>query len=86
MKPRWAQLVDRWQVDGHVGLTPSLLVGALREPSGAVLDAPACFAELRTLLESMRDGRLQYGKVVKIFECQELRQPVPWRFIRWGRP
>jgi hypothetical protein len=76
MNPTWARLVDRWQVEGHVGLTPSFLVGALREPPGAVLNAPASFAELRGLLDAMRNEPLQYGKVVKVFECQNLRQPV----------
>ena len=76
MNPQWARLVDRWQIEGHVGLTPSFLIGALREPRGVVLDAPISFAELRALLESMRDERLEYAKMVKIFECQNLRQPV----------
>jgi hypothetical protein len=76
MSPKWAQLVDRYQIEGHVGLTPSFLVGALREPPGIVRNAADSFADLRGLLESMRDDRAPYGKVAKIFECPNLRQPV----------
>jgi hypothetical protein len=51
-------------------------VGALREPPGTTKDAPTSFAELRALFESIRDERVRYDKIVKIFECPNLRQPV----------
>jgi hypothetical protein len=72
----WARLIEEWRRAGHLGLTPSMLVGALRTPPGSVASAPASFADLRNLLESMRDERLPSDRVVRIFECQNIFQPV----------
>lgn len=58
-----------------MGLTPSFLVGALRTPPGAVLDRESSLAELRALLESMRDESVG-SLVVRIAECPKLQQPV----------
>jgi hypothetical protein len=76
MIPRWAKLVDKWQQEGHVGLTPSFLIGALRTPVGAKQDARTGYTELGALLESMGNDRGPYGKVARIFECPNLLQPV----------
>lgn len=76
MTENWFQLLDRYQFEGHLGLTPAFLLGALRNPIGAVLDAEQSFADFRTLLESMRDEQPMQNKVVKIFECNNLGQPI----------
>jgi hypothetical protein len=72
----WARLIEEWRRAGHLGLTPSMLVGALRTPPGSIASAPASFGDLRMLLESMRDERLADDRVVRIFECQNIVYPV----------
>lgn len=76
MPPKWARLIEQYQTDGHVGLTPAFLVGALREPYGAPASADRSLCDLRALLESMRDDSASYGRVARVFECQNILQPV----------
>ena len=72
----WARLLQQQQDDGRLGLTPSFLVGALRRLPGAILGNDHGRSELSALLELMRDEREANGKVVSIFECQNIFQPV----------
>lgn len=74
--PKWARLLDQHQAEGHTGLTLSFLAGALREPPGAVLGAEVSLAAFRALLEAMTDEPAPDGRVVRIFECHNLMQPV----------
>jgi len=80
MGPPWFRLLDQYRREGHFGLTPSFLVGALRTPPGAVLDEQTSLAEFRALLESMRD-ETPSGFHVRIGECPRLRQPVAAAFF-----
>jgi hypothetical protein len=74
--PPWAKLLQLQQDDGRLGLTPSFLVGALRNRPGNALGCDPGRAELRVLLEMMRDDVATQLKVVTIFECQNIVQPV----------
>jgi len=85
MGPPWFRLLDQYRREGHFGLTPSFLVGALRTPPGAVLDEQTSLAEFRALLESMRD-ETPSGFHVRIGECPRLRQPVAAAFIGTPAP
>lgn len=76
MALEWARLLQQQQDDGRLGLTPSFLVGALRRLPGAILGNNHGRSELSGLLELMRDERAPIGKVVTIFECQNIFQPV----------
>ncbi len=75
MGPPWFRLLDQYQREGHFGLTPSFLVGALRTPPGAVLDLQTSLAEFRALLESMSDETPSRFHV-RIAQCPRLRQPI----------
>jgi hypothetical protein len=72
--PPWFRLLDRYRRDGHFGLTPSFLVGALRD-QGDVSGGRASEEDLRHLLVSMRD-ETPAGFTVRIAECDKLRQAV----------
>jgi hypothetical protein len=74
--PPWAKLLQLQQDDGRLGLTPSFLIGALRKLPGDVLGRDLGRPELRVLLEMIRDDETTHGKVVTIFECQNIFQPV----------
>jgi hypothetical protein len=75
MRPKWARLIDRYKFEGHVGLTPSFLLGALREPPGAVVSQDRSFVELYALLQSMRD-EARGADMARVFECQNIEQPI----------
>ena len=79
----WALLIDQYKMDGHLGLTPTFLLGALRRPPGAVVDADQSFAEFERLLESMRDEQPVPNHVARIFECPNLHQPVVTLTVQW---
>jgi hypothetical protein len=72
----WARLIDRWQREGHLALTPSFMVGALYASTAIPGDTAVAYRGLRTLLESMRDDGALYGRVARVFECQNINQPV----------
>ena len=76
MSVEWANLLQLQQDDGKLGLTPSFLVGALRKRPGTILGTTPGRPELCALLEMMRDQRAPSRKVVSIFECQNILQPV----------
>lgn len=76
MSLEWARLLQQQQDDGRLGLTPSFLVGALRKLPGRVLGIEPGRAELRLLLEMMRDEQAPGRKSVTVFECQNIFQPV----------
>ncbi len=76
MALEWARLLQQQQDDGRLGLTPSFLVGALRRLPGALLGDTPGLPELRALIAMMRAERAPSGKVVSIFECQNIIQPV----------
>ena len=76
MALEWARLLQQQQDDGKLGLTPSFLIGALRGRPGTILGMKLGFAELCVLMEMMRDEHAPEGKVVSIFECQRILQPV----------
>ena len=76
MALEWATLLQQQQDDGRLGLTPSFLVGALRRWPGAILGTDPGHSELCALLEMMRDERTPNGKLVSVFECQNILQPV----------
>ncbi|MBI4591572.1 MAG: hypothetical protein HY725_22330 [Candidatus Rokubacteria bacterium] len=75
MGPAWFRLLDQYRREGYFGLTPSFLVGALRNPPGAVLDEQTSLAEFRALLQAMMD-ETPSGFLVRIAQCPRLRQPV----------
>lgn len=76
MALEWARLLEQQQDDGRLGLTPSFLVGTLRRLPGSILGNVHGRSEVSALLELMRDERALNGKVVSIFECQNILQPV----------
>jgi hypothetical protein len=71
-----AKLLQQQQDDGKLGLTPSFLIGALRGLPGSILGAETGRPELLALLQMMRDEEAPKGRVVSIFECQNILQPV----------
>lgn len=75
MGPAWFRLLNQYRREGHFGLTPSFLVGALRIPPGAVLDEQTSLAEFRALLQAMVN-ETPSGFLVRIAQCPRLRQPV----------
>jgi hypothetical protein len=75
MRPPWFKVLDRYRRDGHFGLTPSFLVGAVRTPVGDVSSDQSSMEDLRRLLTSMRD-ETPPGFCVRLAECPSLHQPV----------
>jgi hypothetical protein len=74
MIPKWAVLLRRYRNEGHFGLTPSFLIGAMRRPVGAMAAEDVSLYELRSMLESMRNHTV--GTPVRILKCYLLEQPV----------
>jgi hypothetical protein len=86
VKPHWFRLLEEQRygkgitaqgaaAGNRLGLTVSFLMGALRNPRGARLNQESVFPELRTLLRSMMHDHPS-GSVVRIYECDTLRQPT----------
>lgn len=75
MDRRWFRLLETYKQDGHVGLTLSFLIGALRTPVGTLADDDTSRSELLLLLRRMRDETPK-GLYVRIAECQTLHQPI----------
>jgi len=74
MLPEWARLLRQYRDEGHFGLTPSFLIGAMRKPVGALATEEASLTEFRSLLESMRDQPV--GFRVRVLKCARLQRPV----------
>ena len=75
MAPAWFKLLQ-YNRDKRFGLTLPFLVGALRNPPGRVIsDTIRNLADLRTLLEAMRDDTPD-GYYIQIAKCDRLQQPV----------
>lgn len=75
MRPAWLKLLLLNNQRRRFGLTFPFLVGALREPPGAVSATEVAVGELKRLLESMRDDTPE-SHVIRIAECDRLHQPV----------
>jgi hypothetical protein len=75
MYPGWLKLLLLNNQRIRFGLTFPFLVGALREPPGAVTDTNVAAGELKRLLVSMRDDTPE-SYTIRIAECDRLHQPV----------
>ena len=90
MAARWIRVVKNYPNTN--GPTIPFILGALRQPVGAVAASDANREELRALLVAMRDDSPATYKVV-IKECMTLREPIvtlsdhePYGFIRFDSP
>ena len=85
MHPAWFKLLQ-YNRDKRFGLTLPFLVGALRIPPGRLIsDDASNLAQLRALLESMRDHTPD-EYYIKIAKCDRLQQPVAAPGPRGYRP
>jgi hypothetical protein len=74
-RPKWFKLLLLNRQRHRFGLTLPFMVGALQAPPGKELSAEAARAELRDLLLAMRE-ETPISHVIRISECDRLRQPV----------
>lgn len=74
MLPNWARVLRQHREEGKFGLTLSFLVGAIREPLGAVVAEDVSTREFLVILNSMRDCALDLP--VRVVKCVWLQQPV----------
>jgi hypothetical protein len=73
MSPAWVRLL-REHRKKLFGLTPSFLIGAMRDPAGSPASGEIGLCELRSMLECMRNHPV--GTPVRILKCVQIQQPV----------